>query len=343
MSEPTSGSFAQRYVQLLPGLALAALLSLFAVTLSRWPQLKQLLPVSPLMLAILLGAVLGNSLKLPAACKPGLTFAVKKVLRLAIILLGFKISLIQLQAIGWQGLVLLAVCVTGCFFFTLWCGRRLGLGQNLTLLLAAGTSICGASAIVATDAVIEAEENDCAYAVATITLFGTLGMLLYPVLQFVLKLPLAHYGLWTGASLHEVAQVVAAGFAHGDISGQMASLVKMTRVIFLIPVTLGLLIWRLRAQQGHRRLEWAKVPIPWFVFGFLAVIAVNSCNWLPASLVGGFNEIDTWLLTLAMAGLGIETRLDKLKATGLKPLWLGLASSLFISLLSLGLIALLYR
>jgi uncharacterized integral membrane protein (TIGR00698 family) len=328
---------------ILPGLGLSAGLAILAIALSRWPLLLQLIPLSPLMLAIGLGALLGNLVRLPSRYKPGLTFGLKKVLRLGIILLGFKISLGQIASIGWQGLLLLTLCVSVCFVFTIWLGRRLGLNPKLSLLLAAGTSICGASAIVATDAVIEADQGDTAYALATITLFGTLGMLAYPLLELLLKLTPQAYAIWTGASLHEVGQVVAAGFAHGEESGKLASLVKMTRVIFLIPVTLGLLLWKLRQAQDERQsLDWTKVPIPWFVFGFLGVIALNSLNWLPAPVVAALTEFDLWLLTLAMAALGVETRLDKLRASGLKPLWLGLASSLLISLLALGLLRVLY-
>lgn len=342
MAQTTSG----RLTPLLPGLGLTGSLAALALLMARWPLLQKAIPLSPLMLAIAFGALasnLGSRSGLPASLKPGLVFCLKKVLRLGIILLGFKISLGQIQAIGWQGLLLLTICVAATFGFTIWCGRKLGLSSKLTLLLASGTSICGASAIVATDAVIEAEEQDCAYAVATITLFGTLGMLLYPVLQWLLQLSPQGYALWTGASLHEVAQVVAAGFAHGESSGKLATLVKMTRVIFLIPVTVGLLIWSLRQQRTDQaRLDWGKVPVPWFVFGFLLVICLNSLAWLPPALTAALVELDLWLLTLAMAALGIETRLDKLRATGLKPLWLGLATSLFISGLALALIAVLY-
>lgn len=325
-----------------PGLGLCTLLAVLAVALSRWPLLQKVLPLSPLMLAIGFGALLGNLVPLPASLKPGLTFALKKLLRLGIILLGFKISLVQVQSLGWQSLLLLTLCVSGCFGFTVWFGRRLGLPPKLCLLLASGTSICGASAIVATDAVIEADEADTAYALATITLFGTLGMLAYPLLQLLLHLTPQAYALWTGASLHEVGQVVAAGFAHGEETGKLASLVKMTRVIFLIPVAIGLLFWTLRGKprsDTHSQSpDWSKVPIPWFVFGFLAVIGFNSLNLLPTPIVGALVEIDLWLLTVAMVALGLETRLDKLRATGLKPLWLGLASSLMISLTALGLL-----
>lgn len=325
-----------------PGLGLSALLALLALLLSRWPLLQKTLPLSPLMLAIVLGFILGNLRVWPAQFKPGLTFALKKLLRLGIILLGFKISLSQVLGLGWQPLLILLITVPTCFGLTVWLGRILRLSPSLALLLASGTSICGASAIVATDAVIEAEEQDVAYAVAGITLFGTLAMLLYPLLQLILQLSPVHYGLWIGASVHEVAQVVAAGFAHGEQSGQTASLMKMTRVVFLVPVTLGLLFWSLRGRLAAKRQAIKKVPLPWFVLLFVALIGLNSLQILPAPVVQTLVEVDQFILAVSMAALGFETRLDKLRATGLGPLWLGLASSLLLAGLSLGLLKLLY-
>lgn len=298
--------------------------------------------ISPLMLAMLLGAVLGNLWKLPKQSKAGLTFCLKKVLRWGIVLLGFKISLIQMSTVGWQGLIIISLCVFACFTFTVWCGKRLGIPQNLSLLIAAGTSICGASAIIATDSILEADESDTAYAVATITLFGTLAMIAYPLMQWFLAFKPESYGIWVGASIHEVAQVVAAGFAHGELSGQTASMIKMARVIYLIPVTLFLMFWvqKQRHQQGP--LDFKKIPVPWFVFGFLGAILLNSTGLLPTILVKALLEVDLIFLTLAMAALGLETNLNKLKASGLKPLYLGLASSALISFLALGLIQILY-
>lgn len=328
--------------KLWPGLGLCLVLATVAISLSRsW---LTALNLSPLLLGILLGCLLGNSIKLPASLKPGLSFSLKKLLKLGIVLLGLKISLNQLYSIGWQGLLLLSLCVCGCFGFTLLCGRWLGLESKLSLLLAAGTSICGASAIVATESLIEAKESDTAYAIGIISLFGSLGMLLYPLAQWLLGLSAQNYGIWVGASLHEVAQVVAAGFAHGEQSGQLASLIKMARVVFLVPLSLGLLAWSLGQQtrQLSSGLEWRKIPIPWFVLGFLGLMLLNSSQLLPAAWIQGLLELDLWLLTLAMVALGLETNLDKLKATGLKPLWLGLSSSLFICLLALSLIQALY-
>ncbi|MGE3728807.1 MAG: YeiH family protein [Candidatus Sericytochromatia bacterium] len=329
---------------LMPGVGLSALLAGLSIWISRGPELPKGLPLSPLLLAIFMGLLLGNLRSWPALYKPGLTFSLKKILRLGIILLGFKISLSQVQSIGWQGLILLSLTVCSSFFFTIWLGKRLGLSSKLSLLLASGTSICGASAIVATDAVIEAEEQDCAYAVATITLMGTLAMTLYPLAQMALHFSPQVYGVWVGASIHEVAQVIAAGFAHGDQSGQVASLVKMTRVVYLVPVIFGLLAWHIRIQSQNetKKLNWKELPLPWFVLLFVGMIGVNSLQILPAKLVQGLVEIDLFLICMSMSALGLETRLDKLRATGLKPLWLGLGASIFISLTSLGLLAALY-
>jgi uncharacterized integral membrane protein (TIGR00698 family) len=334
----------QKLRSLLPGMALAIIIAGLAMTIAQSPLLKKSLSLSPLILAIVMGGLLGNLIHWPASYKPGLTFALKKILRLGIILLGFKISLSQVQSLGWQGLVLVTLCVSACFAFTVYLGRKLGLSPKLSLLLASGTSICGASAIVATDALIEAEDQDCAYAVATITLMGTLAMFVYPLLQLVGHLSPQNYGLWVGSSIHEVAQVIAAGFAHGESSGQSASLVKMTRVIYLVPLILGLLVWNLRQQKisAFKALKWRELPLPWFVLLFIGIIGLNSLQIMPAAWVKNLLEFDQFLITVSMAALGVETHLDKLKATGLKPLWLGFGASVFISLFSLGLITLLY-
>lgn len=315
----------------LPGLLLCGLLALAAMLAAPY------LPLNALMLAMLAGILLGN-LRPPAArFQPGVVFGMKKVLRLAIVLLGLRISLSEVQQLGWQSLLVIVLAVSLTFGATLWLGKLLRLNAKLTILLASGISICGASAILAADAIVEAEESDAIYAVGTISLLGTAAMLLYPLLQWLLQLSAAAYGLWVGSSVHEVAQVVAAGFAHGEQTGQLATLVKMTRVIALVPVMFLLLLWQ-RRQQQHQQNAYSQVPVPWFVFAFLTLIGLNSTGWLPSWLLDPLRLCGQFTLVLAMAALGLETRLDKLRAAGLKPLYLGLLSSLFICLLSLGLI-----
>lgn len=311
-----------------PGLLLCLGMALLAFALAPY------LPLNALMIALLLGLLLAFFWPPPATVRPGVLFSMKKLLRLAIVLLGLRISLAQVQALGWGSLLIVFSGVALCFGLSLWLGRWLKLSRSSTLLLASGVSICGASAVLAADAVVEAEESDVVYALAVITLLGTIFMLAYPLLQWLLLLTPAHYSLWVGASVHEVAQVVAAGFAHGEQSGELATVVKLTRVLALVPVMLLLVLYQRRVAAAEVGLK--QVPIPWFVLGFLGLLLLGG--WLPESLKAPLNLLGQLALVMAMAALGLETRLDKLKAAGLRPLYLGLGSSLFLSLYSLGLI-----
>lgn len=311
-----------------PGLLLCLGIALLAQGLAPY------LPLNALMLALLLGLLLGAFWQPPAVLRPGVVFSMKKLLRLAIVLLGLRISLEQVQALGWSSLLIVFSGVALCFGFSLWLGRWLKLSRSSTLLLASGVSICGASAVLAADAVVEAEESEVVYALAVITLLGTVFMLAYPLLQWLLLLSPAHYSLWVGASVHEVAQVVAAGFAHGEQTGELATVVKLTRVLALVPVMLLLVVYQRRSAAAE--VGFKQVPIPWFVLGFLALLLLGG--WLPESLKAPLNLLGQLTLVMAMAALGLETRPDKLRAAGLRPLYLGLGSSLFLSLFSLGLI-----
>ncbi|MBF2055246.1 MAG: putative sulfate exporter family transporter [Candidatus Sericytochromatia bacterium] len=311
-----------------PGLLLCFAIAALALSLAPY------LPLNSLMLALLMGLLLAAFWHPSATVRPGVVFSMKKVLRLAIVLLGLRISLDQVQALGWSSLLIVFSGVALTFGLTLGLGRWLKLSRSSTLLMASGVSICGASAVLAADAVVEAEESDVVYAVAVITLLGTAFMLAYPVLQWLLMLAPTHYSLWVGSSVHEVAQVVAAGFAHGEQTGELATVVKLTRVLALVPVMLLLVVYQRRTAAAEVGLK--QVPIPWFVLGFVGLLLLGGL--LPASFKAPLNLLGQLSLVMAMAALGLETRLDKLRAAGLRPLYLGLASSLFLSLFSLGMI-----
>ena len=322
----------------LPGLFLASGIAAIATFLNSRPGLGLL---SPLILAVILGMFVRNTVGVPKRFQPGIVFSLKKILRLAIILLGLRLSVGQILDVGPTGLFIVAITLVSTFFFTCWLGRQLGVGRNLRQLIAAGTSICGASAVVATSGAIESSDDDVAYAISVVTLFGTLSMLGFPALNHLaLNLSPEAFGIWCGASIHEVAQVVAAAFQGGQISGETATISKLSRVIFLIPVLLVLSSANLR--QGDRADANAaprKLPIPWFVVGFLALVALNSLNIFPADLVKVIVTHNKFLLTISLAAMGLKADLRKVCQTGLKPLYLGAASWLFISVLGLGLIA----
>lgn len=319
--------------RLLPGLALAGAVAALAYALRRLGPLADL---SPMILAIALGIAVRNLVGTPAAAAPGLGFAMRRVLRLAIILLGLQVTAAQIAATGTVGVAILITTVAATFLVTRALGRLLGVAPALTDLIAAGTSICGASAVVAANSVTRGSDADVTYAVAAVTVFGSIAMLADPILGHLVALTPAQYGLWTGASIHEIAQVVAAAFAWGQATGEAATVAKLARVALLAPLVLTLAALALRRGGAGG----ARPPLPWFVLGFVGLVAVNSLVAIPAELRADAAIVSTALLTVALAAMGLETDIGKLRAAGIRPLLLGALASVFIAGFSLALIRL---
>jgi uncharacterized integral membrane protein (TIGR00698 family) len=234
------------------------------------------------------------------------------------------------------------VTLAATFVFTVWLGRVLGVDRKLTELIAAGTSICGASAVIATNTVTKAPDEDVAYAVACVTVFGSIAMFVYPLLPGLLQLGPHAYGLWAGASIHEIAQVVAASFQDGQQAGEFGTVAKLTRVMMLAPVVIALgVAARQRAKSSRAAQSSPAAPMPWFVLGFVAMVGINSLIDIPAEAKAWVVSLTTFLLTMALAAMGLETDIRKLRAKGLRPLFLGLAAFLFIATFSLMLVKLL--
>ena len=322
---------------LLPGLVLAALIAAAAYGVRLAPGMGSL---SPMIVAIALGVTMGNLVGVPDAARAGLTFAMRRLLRVAIVLLGLQLTVAQVIAVGAGGLATIVATLVATFLFTTWFGRVLGVERGLTQLIAAGTSICGASAVMAANTVTRASDEDVTYAVACVTLFGTIAMVAYPLLPGLLNLDPLAYGLWTGASIHEIAQVVGASFAQGQAAGEFGAVAKLARVMMLAPVVvaLGLIAARSLGDKGAPR---AAVPTPWFVVGFVALVILNSVVAIPAEVKSLAAPVTTFLLTVALAAMGVGANISKLRARGVRPLALGLASFLFIAGFSLGLVKLL--
>lgn len=308
----------------LPGLLVALALGLAGLALAGWPVLARW-QLSALTCAIVLGMLLGNfgGARLSPRLGPGLHIAQRNLLRAGVVLYGLRLSFQDVVAIGTPGLLLDLTIVASTLMLGAWAGRRwFGLDRDTALLVAAGSAICGAAAVLAVERVIRPEANKVAIAVASVVLFGTLNIFLYPQLYPYLGLDQAAFGLYTGATVHEVAQVVAIGSAISPDTADAAVIVKLTRVLMLVPVLL-VLGWREARVGGQRAMV-----VPWFAFGFLAVVAFNSMITLPPGLKSALLALDTLLLAMAMAALGMETRLTKLRALGLRPLLL--AGVLFI-------------
>lgn len=295
------------------GVISASLLGLVALFTSR--GLGGSFADSPLLLAILLGLLIGNAFGLPARLEPGLRFVIRKILRLSVALVGFRVTVQQVSELGVLPFFLAALFLTLTFFFTLWlCRRVFRLDDEISTLLAAGCSICGAAAILAVAAVTKARSQAITVAVALITLLGTVSLFLYPFAFNAGLLPSfdeTGYGVLTGATVFEVAQVVGAGYSVSESAGNTAVVIKLSKVVMLVPL-LVLLSWHRR----RRRVAAVSAPplIPWFVVGFVGVLLVNSAGVVPAPAVDAVNDLNLFLLTVVMVALGLETRLGKMQA-----------------------------
>lgn len=308
----------------LPGLLLAGTVALVASVLASLLTASGFV-ASAMVVALLLGLVLAQLRPLPVATVPGLDFACRPVLRFAIVLLGLRIGLPQVAAVGVVGLLEVSLIVASTLGFGYWLCRRLGMSQNLAWLLASGHAICGAAAIAAADSVLKAKEREVTQALTMVTLFGTVLMLLLPVAGSWLRLDADSYGWLVGGSVHEVAQAVAAGYARGEQCGASASIVKLVRVTHLLP--LGLLLGLVVARRGRRTGaassgggSGSRIVVPWFVVGFAAVAVFDALGWVPVALADALRQLCTFAMTLAMAALGLKSSLRDVLRGGSKPL-----------------------
>ena len=286
------------------------------------------LSLSPMIIGIILGMIYANSLRmhLPDTWVPGIQFCSKKVLRLGIILYGFRLTSQDVLAVGTAGIVIDVIVVTVTIIGGYWLGRLLRMDRDIALLTSIGSGICGAAAVLGAEATLRTKPYKTAVAVATVVIFGTLSMFLYPIAYRagILSLDPVQMGLFGGSTLHEVAHAVGAGNAMGGEIANITVIVKMIRVMLLVPVLLVLALWvasrkSAATAEGGEVAGKSKIAVPWFALGFLAVIAFNSFDLLPAAVVDVINYIDTFLLTMAMAALGAETSVDKFKKAGAKP------------------------
>ena len=316
----------------LPGIVACLLGALLAAGIA------QALPMAPMMLlALLIGAVVANMIPLPRELQPGINFSAKHLLRIGIVLLGLQIVLSDILGLGWQMLVAVLAVVAGGVSFTIWCGRRLGVDEHLTLLISCGFSICGAAAVAGAQTVVQATREKVATAIALVTLFGTLAIVAVPALGALLGLSGAATGAWAGASIHEVAQVVAtAGVIGGPESEAMhnAVVVKLSRVVLLAAVVafLGLYV-RDRGLNAEDSPAGAKHGplVPGFVIAFLAMVVVASLGILPAPVLDVAGHLQSVLLAMAMFALGCGLKFSALRTVGWRPVALGAASSTVVA------------
>lgn len=335
MAAPTSApsaaqSFPDRMRSLAPGLGICLIIAAVAIIIRNMTGIAAL---NPVVVALVLGVGLGTIIGRPALLKPGISYAVRPVLRAAIVLLGFQVTLGMLASLGLGALVLAFLVVGLTLPFTIWLGRVMGVDPKLSLLIGTGTAICGASAIVAANQVARGKDEDVTYALAVITLCGTVALITFPYLGELMGMSANTYGLWAGAAIHEVVQAVGAAAAGGPEAAQTGTVMKLARVFLLAPAVVALGWWVARSQMGEA--GQAKAPVPWFAFGFLALVVIGSTGLVPQFVVDASRFIVPIMLAASVAALGLQTDLRALHARGAAPLLLGVASTLFITVLAL--------
>jgi uncharacterized integral membrane protein (TIGR00698 family) len=356
----------QDAASLIPGLFVAVLLAALSIWLSDFIGLTLMgldkSPVSAGMMAILLGLIVNNVVPLPGLLTPGFTFAVKKVLRLGIILLGIRLSIFDVFELGALGVPLVIVCISSALVFTTLLNRRLGLPERLGTLIAVGTSICGVSAIVATGPAIDAEEEEVTYAVAVITVFGMIATLTYPYLAHTLFAghP-TEAGLFLGTAVHDTSQVTGAALVFAETFSlpralDVATVTKLVRNVFMAAVIPLMTLIYTRRNARRRGLPEKRTRIvdllPLFVIGFLVFAGIRSLGdagvngggaafglLSPNAWAGLYGSVKAWavrLLVVALAGVGLNTSLDVLRGLGIKPFLVGLGAAVAVGVVSFG-------
>lgn len=302
-----------------PGLAAVAIVAAAATVASRYIDL------SPLVIGVILGAIIGNLVEVPTWSAAGVGFASRTLLRVGIVLLGFRLSLGDLAGLGADGLIVVAAVVMLTFFGTQWLARLLGVGPDLGLLVGTGYSICGASAIAAMNGVVDADEEELAYALAMVTLCGSLSIVVLPIVGDAVGLTGTAYGTWVGAAVHDVGQVVATASHGGDAALEAATVVKLSRVVLLAPLVAFVALQRRRA--GQLTADGKTPPlVPAFVLGFLGAILLRTSGVLSDDFIDLAADIEKILFTVALVGLGLGVRIAKIRKLGGRPLALGLTS-----------------
>ena len=321
----------------LHGILLIALFSFAAFYIAEIPFVKGL-SFSPLIVGIILGMLYANSLrnKLPETWVPGIKFCTKQILRAGIVLYGFRLTLTQVAEVGLPAVVIDTIIVAGTIFLGIWLGKLLKMDKDTSLMTATGSAICGAAAVLGAEPVVKCEGHKTAIAVSTVVIFGTISMFLYPIMyRSGMLADIGDMGtaIFTGSTLHEVAHVAGAGNAMDPtdalgIAGT-ATITKIIRVMMLAPV-LVIMSFALAGRKktdANGKAEKSKITIPWFAFGFIGIICLNSLlqylcgvdSVKEIPLNGAIEYIDTFMLTMAMTALGTETSLEKFKQAGAKP------------------------
>ncbi|WMJ87966.1 YeiH family protein [Anaerocolumna sp. MB42-C2] len=314
----------------IPGIILA-----FIIAIPAWLIGNEFLVIGSPVLGILLGILL-SALKRPFIFEDGIKFTSKKILQYSIILLGFDMNLYQVLSTGKETLILLFFTLTTTFIIAYIAGRSLNIDPNTNILIGIGSAICGGSAIAATAPVIKAKDEEIAQAISTIFLFNVIAAFLFPFIGHVMNMNDHNFGLWAGTAINDTSSVVAAGYTYSNAAGSLAVIVKLTRTLIIVPVTLFLALYTSKKNLENSRTEYNIINIfPWFVIGFILASILSTFSPIPAEFNYLMTKIGKYLIVMAMASIGLNTNIVKLVKNGVRPILLGLICWVSLAIVSL--------
>lgn len=317
-----------KLIKLLPGVFIV-----IAIAVPSW-FLGTFVPlIGGPVFGILLGMIIAYW-KRPAIYEDGITFASKKILQASIILLGFEMNLFNVFKVGSQSLYIMIFTLSAAFISAWLVGKYLKLPGNTSILIGVGTAICGGSAIAATAPVISANDKDVAYSISTIFLFNIAAVFIFPFMGHLLGMNDMGFGMWAGTAINDTSSVVAAGYSYSHEAGNFATIVKLTRALMIVPVTLTLAL--IIARKKTRTGNWGIAKIfPWFILGFLAASIMNTTGFIPQVICEFLSHTGKFFIVIAMAAIGLKTHLKHIFNNGIRPILLGLFCWLAVALVSL--------
>lgn len=284
--------------------------------------LGQVFPIiGGIIFSIILGIIISNAIKLPDQYQPGIKFASKKILQYAIIVMGFTLNLRVVVAMGLSSLPITLTTITAALLTSLWLGKVMKIGENIRTLIGVGTAICGGSAIAAASPIVDAKEDEVAFSLSTIFLFNIIAVFIFPVIGHTIGLSDIGFGHFAGTAINDTSSVVAAGYAYSETAGDTATIVKLVRALMIIPVCLLLVMVQLKKRE--KKAFSIKKVFPWFILYFFLASVVTSIINLPEAIISYIKMLSTFMISIAMAGIGLSVSIKQFRTIGIKPVLLG--------------------
>ncbi len=296
--------------------------------------LGQLFPIiGGIIFSIILGIISSNAIKLPDKYQPGIKFASKKILQYAIIVMGFTLNLRVVIEMGLSSLPITLTTITAALLTSIWLGKVMNIGENIRTLIGVGTAICGGSAIAAASPIVDAKEDEVAFSLSTIFLFNIIAVFIFPVIGHTIGLSDIGFGHFAGTAINDTSSVVAAGYAYSETAGDTATIVKLVRALMIIPVCLILVMIQLKKSE-NKAFSIKKV-FPWFILYFFLASVVTSIINLPEAIISYIKMLSTFMISIAMAGIGLSVSIRQFRTIGIKPVLLGASVWFVVACISL--------